>query len=124
MTTRFLTSLTRPTGGLPCPHHHLGSLQQYRLLEANAGRHRWFYFPAMRRDEVILFKQWDSDPTLPGRMCFHTSFHDPAAPGPPGAAPRQSVEARGLAFFPDHQPNTCPSVAAPQSSEAENPAEP
>jgi len=81
------------------------SLQQYRLLDDNVDSHRWFYFPNMKKDEVILFKQWDSDPNLEGRLCFHTAFHDDNAPPCPA---RQSVEARGIAFFPDHQPNTCP----------------
>jgi len=83
------------------------SLQQYRLLDDNVDSHRWFYFPNMKKDEVILFKQWDSDPNLEGRLCFHTAFHDDNAPP---CSTRESVEARGIAFFPDHEPNTCPSL--------------
>ena len=33
------------------------SLLQYRLSAVHSARHRWFYFPAMTRDEVLLFKQ-------------------------------------------------------------------
>lgn len=83
------------------------SLQQYSLVDDNAAGHRWYYFSRLKKDEVILFKQWDSDTTLTGRVCFHTAFHDDNAPACPS---RQSIEARGIAFFPDHKPNTCPSM--------------
>ena len=52
----------------------------------------------MKKSEVILFKQWDSDPTRRGRITFHTAFSDPAAP--PDAPTRQSIEVRAIAFFP------------------------
>ena len=52
---------------------------------------RWYYFSGMKKDECLLFKQWDSDPTQKGRMCFHTSFHDDKAPPCPA---RQSIETR------------------------------
>lgn len=82
------------------------NITQFRLSDRNAARHRWFYFPAMAKDEVLLFKQFDSDPTITGRICFHTSCTDPGAR--PSTPPRQSIEVRALAFFPDHEPNTCP----------------
>jgi len=69
--------------------------QTYRL-KYNP-RHRWFYFPEMRRDEAIVFKVYDSAKDGRARFTPHTSFDDPATP--PGAAPRQSIEARALAFF-------------------------
>ena len=58
--------------------------------------------------QILLFKHWDSDHKKKGRICFHTSFDDPNAPR--DAPPRQSIEVRGLAFFPDHEPNTCPEL--------------
>ena len=69
--------------------------QTYRL-KYNA-RHRWFYFPEMRRDEAIVFKVYDSAKDGRARFTPHTSFEDPSTP--PGAPPRQSIEARALAFF-------------------------
>ena len=69
--------------------------QTYRL-KYNP-RHRWFYFPRMRRDEALVFKVFDSEKDGRARFTPHTSFDDPATP--PGAPPRQSIEARGLAFF-------------------------
>lgn len=60
-------------------------------------QHRWFYFPEMRRDEAIVFKVYDSLKDGRARFTPHTSFEDPSTPA--GAAPRQSIEARTLAFF-------------------------
>ena len=69
--------------------------QTYRL-KYNAA-HRWFYFPEMRRDEALVFKVYDSEQDGRARFTPHTSFDDPATPA--GAGPRQSIEARALAFF-------------------------
>ena len=73
--------------------HRVG--QTYRLKFSP--RHRWFYFPQMRRDEAIIFKVYDSLKDARARFTPHTSFDDPTTP--PGAPPRQSIEARSLAFF-------------------------
>ena len=59
--------------------------------------HRWFYFPLMRRDEALIFKVFDSAKDGRARFTAHSSFVDPTTP--PGAPPRQSIEARTLAFF-------------------------
>jgi hypothetical protein len=58
--------------------------------------HRWYYFPDMTRDEVIVFKTHDSDPTRARRVA-HTAFTDPTCP--PGVTTRASVEMRALAIF-------------------------
>ncbi|MGQ0651976.1 MAG: CmcJ/NvfI family oxidoreductase [Betaproteobacteria bacterium] len=73
--------------------HRVG--QTYRLR--HNPRHRWFYFPEMRRDEAIVFKVYDSEKDGRARFTPHTSFDDPTTP--PGAPPRQSIEARTLAFW-------------------------
>ena len=73
--------------------HRVG--QTYRLKYSPA--HRWFYFPKMRRDEALVFKVYDSEKDGRARFTPHTSFDDPTTP--PGAPPRQSIEARALAFF-------------------------
>src|SRR2546426_6215595 len=59
--------------------------------------HRWFYFPQMRRDEALGFKVFDSAKDGRARFTAHSSFEDPTTPE--GAPPRQSIEARTLAFF-------------------------
>jgi hypothetical protein len=73
--------------------HRVG--QTYRLKYGPG--HRWFYFPKMRRDEALVFKVYDSEKDGRARFTPHTSFDDPSTP--PGAPPRQSIEARALAFF-------------------------
>ena len=73
--------------------HRVG--QTYRLQYSPG--HRWFYFPEMRRDEALVFKVFDSEKDGRARFTPHTSFDDPSTP--PGARPRQSIEARALAFF-------------------------
>ena len=69
--------------------------QTYRLKFNPA--HRWVYFPELARDEAIVFKVYDSATDGRARFTPHTSFADPATP--PGAPPRQSIEARALAVF-------------------------
>ena len=58
--------------------------------------HRWFYFPKMQHDEVLLLKCYDSDPKRT-RFTAHTAFEDPTSP--PDAPARESIEARTLVFF-------------------------
>ncbi|TAJ28421.1 MAG: methyltransferase [Reyranella sp.] len=59
--------------------------------------HRWFYFPKMTRDEAILIKCYDSMKDGRARFSLHAAFDDPTSPA--NARPRQSIEARALAFF-------------------------
>ena len=58
--------------------------------------HRWYYFPRMRPDEALFIKGYDSDPAK-ARFTAHTAFRDPTSP--PNARPRESIEARAIAFF-------------------------
>ena len=58
--------------------------------------HRWTYFPGLTSEQVLVFKQADSDPGRP-RVVPHTAFTDPSAS--PGAAPRVSVETRCMAVW-------------------------
>ncbi len=60
--------------------------------------HRWFYAPAMRKDEALLIKTYDSAQDGRARFVPHSAFEDPTAP--PDVLPRESIELRALAFFP------------------------
>jgi len=60
--------------------------------------HRWFYFPAMRREEVLFLKCYDSATDGRARFAAHTAFDDPTSPRLPVA--RESIETRSLLFFP------------------------
>ncbi|RZJ87667.1 MAG: hypothetical protein EON88_22525 [Brevundimonas sp.] len=62
--------------------------------------HRWFFYPGMTNDEVLVFKIFETfkDGRRPGlRSCFHTAFTDPAAPE--DAPKRQSCEHRVGVFI-------------------------
>jgi hypothetical protein len=61
--------------------------------------HRWFYAPAMRSDEILLLKCFDSARDGRARFMPHTSFQDPTAPA--DMPRRESIELRTLVFFAD-----------------------
>ena len=65
---------------------------------AHSERHRWYYAPRMRPDEIYAFKLCDSD-TSRVQWTGHTSFDDPTSPA--DARPRQSIEIRTISFFED-----------------------
>jgi hypothetical protein len=60
-------------------------------------RHRWYYFPLMTPDEVLLLKIYDSAGDGIARLTAHTAFDDPSSP--PDARARRSIELRSLLFF-------------------------
>mmetsp|Transcript_31502 Transcript_31502/g.59222 ORF Transcript_31502/g.59222 Transcript_31502/m.59222 type:complete len:292 (-) Transcript_31502:287-1162(-) len=106
-------SLVHPDDYIPTDLHlsEIATKQVYHLNHTNHKQHKWYYFPAMNMGEILLFKNWDSDRSSPARMCFHTAFSDPNAV--PNAKARQSIEARGYAYFPDHEPDTCSWLVKP-----------
>jgi len=59
--------------------------------------HKWFYAPAMRNDEVMLIKCYDSVEDGRARFVPHSAFVDPTTPR--GAPPRESIELRTLVFY-------------------------
>jgi hypothetical protein len=63
---------------------------------AHSTRHRWYYAPRMRPDEIYAFKLCDSD-TSRVQWTGHTSFDDPTSG--PDALPRRSIEIRTISFF-------------------------
>ena len=60
---------------------------------------RWYYFPKMTRDEVVLLKCFDSLEDGTAKWTCHGSFQPPNIPQ--NARPRQSIEIRTLYFFDD-----------------------
>jgi hypothetical protein len=63
---------------------------------AYSERHRWYFYPDMHRDEVLLLKCFDSD-RAHGGVGAHAAFEHPHTPA--DALPRESIEARAFAFF-------------------------
>ena len=59
-------------------------------------RHRWFWYPRLGPDRLLLFCGFDSNPSRPS-MVTHSAFANPDCP--PDAAPRVSVECRCFAFW-------------------------
>lgn len=78
----------------------------------HASAHRWYYYPHMTGDEVLLIKQWDSagplarsdgaaadntDTSAPCTFSFHTAFEEPATS--PDAPDRWSIEVRCVVLY-------------------------
>lgn len=57
---------------------------------------KWWYFPRMTSEQVILLKTYDSAPDV-ARFVGHSAFKDPNTP--PNAIMRESVEIRTICFF-------------------------
>lgn len=59
--------------------------------------HLWYYFPRQQREEAVLIKCFDSETDGRARFAAHTAIDDPSTP--PGARPRESIEARTFVFY-------------------------
>jgi len=57
--------------------------------------HQWWYFSNMTRDDVLLFKFYDSDHSVTWR-CPHSAFRDTSFAD---AQVRSSIEVRCIAFW-------------------------
>ena len=68
------------------------------------GGYRWFYVSRQRREEVLVFKMFDSDSSVKAGCVPHVSFEDlnlgDGEGGGSGKPPRESIEARALVFSP------------------------
>jgi len=60
------------------------------------GKHRWCFFTDMTRDEVLIFRNYDSDRTKLAAVP-HVAFDDLRVG--PSVAPRASIETRAFALF-------------------------
>jgi hypothetical protein len=65
------------------------------LIFRYAPHHRFYYFPDMNRDEIVILKLHDSDHDQ-AWFAPHTAFHDKARRG---ANARQSIEFRSVAYW-------------------------
>lgn len=57
---------------------------------------RWWYYPDMQADEVLVFKTNDTEPGV-AHAVAHGAFDDPSCPA--GQQPRASLEMRGVAVW-------------------------
>lgn len=88
-----------PADLLPTDLHNYGGRQGFQLeiyQSFHNSNHRWFYYPEMERNEVLVFKTFDSemDPFIP---TLHSAFDDPDCPD--DAALRESIEIRAICFY-------------------------
>ena len=60
--------------------------------------HRWYYYPLMRPEEVLVLKAYDSQGVI-GNTCPHCAFSNPSVKF--DSPPRRSVELRVLCFITD-----------------------
>lgn len=66
------------------------------MLFRHNPEHRWHYYSSMTRDEVLVFKRYDTDRSQPW-FVPHTAFADPSAPA--DAEPRASIEMRTISYW-------------------------
>ena len=60
--------------------------------------HRWYYYPELQLNEVLMFKTFDSDQSEGmNRFTLHTAFQDHHCPE--NAPSRQSMETRCFVFY-------------------------
>ena len=84
---------------LPTDLHDYGGREGFKLeiyQALNNHEHRWFYYPEMKRDEVVMFRTLDTarDPFIP---TLHSAFDHPECPE--DTPLRESIETRGLCFY-------------------------
>jgi hypothetical protein len=59
--------------------------------------HKWYWFPRMTADEVLLFKNYDTLTDGTARYALHSAFEDPNTPANP--VPRETIETRAFVFY-------------------------
>lgn len=70
----------------------------YTLARNANNAHQWYYLSNMRSDEMFLFKQYDSDPSV-AQHGFHTAFETDDVPV--SNEEQRSLEIRCLLFYDD-----------------------
>ncbi|CAK9075067.1 unnamed protein product [Durusdinium trenchii] len=59
-----------------------------------SSEHRWYYYPKLREDELLIFKCYDSTPDTVSRYVLHSAMRVGL-----GRKSRESIEVRAIAFF-------------------------
>ena len=63
----------------------------------HSSSHKWYYFPKMTPEQLLLLKTFDSETDGRARFVGHSAFEDPTTK--PDAPMRESIEVRTIAFF-------------------------
>ncbi|PVH88849.1 methyltransferase CmcJ [Cadophora sp. DSE1049] len=92
-------STVRNADLVECDHvrrHYMGSTMYLK----SAKEQKFYYMSKQGKDDVLLFKQFDSRRNIKGKFAPHASFKNPTAAA--DATPRQSIEVRAFVFtYPD-----------------------
>jgi hypothetical protein len=84
-------------------HNYAGRDSFFETLGVIAPRdpstHRWYVFPELQHDEVVVLRTFDSDRAARGETFWtpHSAFNDPAVPL--GKPSRRSIELRATCVF-------------------------
>jgi hypothetical protein len=103
----------RQTDLIPCKLPLTGGKLEITYSLHNAS-HKWYWFPNMTKEEVLLFKTFDSE--RPHECTLHSAFE--LLDGHGDATMRASCEVRLLCLFPKaaaNEPNAVPTIAPPRS---------
>jgi len=101
----------RPVDLIPCK---LPGTELEVVYATHNARHKWYWFPEMTKEEVLLFKTFDSE--KPDECTLHSAFE--LVDAPCDAPTRASCEVRVLCLFPKmaaNVPNSVPTDAPPRS---------
>ncbi|KJZ76462.1 hypothetical protein HIM_04191 [Hirsutella minnesotensis 3608] len=60
-------------------------------------KQKWYFLPRQEPHEALVFKHFDSDPTVPASYALHSSIKQ-QIPGNMAPRPRKSIEVRALLF--------------------------
>eukprot|EP00466_Bigelowiella_natans_P004574 jgi/Bigna1/79970/fgenesh1_pg.66_\ len=94
-----------------------------RTSKSEQGGHKWYYYPQMQQDELLVFKQWDSEGKLltdakdeetarkhvppfshpPPQFCAHSAIVEPVTDET--APDRESIEVRCILLYLDQEQN-------------------
>lgn len=81
---------------IECTHVHPDEQETYNLYHPYSAQLRWYYLSRQSRDEVLIFKNFDSATAVPAKTCVHAAFRHSEVPE--GVRPRESIEARFFVF--------------------------
>jgi hypothetical protein len=81
---------------VPGQTHYFDDVYYQNALFRYSPAHRWYYYPDLHKDEVLIWAGFDSDPRFPS-IVPHAAFDNPACTDP--AAYRINVDCRAFAFF-------------------------
>ena len=76
--------------------HYRDRIGENYVMRHSEGQ-KWYYFPKMTPEQVILLKTFDSAQDGTARFVGHTAFIDPNSP--PNAPQRESCEIRTIVFY-------------------------